>query len=81
MLVLPQTYEQVKGDRDETYFHQQAVCMYPFVPGVRELALCLTSLSLLNKGIEHTEVRMLVPGKTLAVREQLTFQNGQENEG
>src|SRR5260221_9508050 len=80
MLVLPHTYEQVKGDRDEAHFHQQAVCMCPLVPGVRELALYLTPLNLLNKGIEHAQVWMVVPGKMPAVREQFAFQNGHEDE-
>ena len=80
LLVVPQSYEEVKGDRADTHLHQQAVCMCPFVPSVGELALCLTPLSLLNNGIEHAQVWVVVPGKMPTVWEQLAFQNGHEDE-
>src|SRR5260370_39308506 len=79
MLVVPQSYEQVKGDRDEAHLHQQGVCICPFVPRIRELALYLTPLNLLNKGIEHAQVWMVVPGKMPTVLGQLVFQNGHED--
>src|SRR5258708_28552516 len=60
LLVVPQSYEEVKGDRDDAHLHQQAVCMCPFVPSVGELALCLTPLSLLNNCIEHAKVWVVV---------------------
>ena len=81
MLVVPQSYEQVKGDRHDAHLHQQGVCMCPFEPTVRELAFCLTPLNLLNIGIEHAQVWMAVPGKMPIVWEQLTFQNGHQDEG
>src|SRR6266516_4354469 len=80
MPVVPQSYEHVKGDSDDAHLYQRAVCTCPLIPPVRKLALLLTPLSLLNKGIEHAQVWMVVPGKMPAIWEQLTFQNGHQDE-
>src|SRR2546430_15260511 len=78
--VLPQPYEQVKGDSDDAHLHQRAVRTGPFKPGIRQVALLLTPLSLLNKGIEHAQVGMVVPGKMPTIWEQLAFQSGHQDE-
>src|SRR2546421_4513731 len=81
MLVVPQSHEQVKGDRDYAHLYQQGVCVCPCGPSIRELAFNLTPPNLLNKGIEHAQVWMVVPGKMPIVWEQLAFQDGHEDEG